>query len=85
MVNMYFQKFNDFLKKREISEANGSLNRTAMDFDKKLTQFNARFNDPKQGDEVVKSAGYKSVADFVSDPNQKKWSKLRIPGQENYV
>jgi len=83
---MRFRKFNDFLKEREVSEShNDSLNRTALDYDKKLAQFNARFSDPKQGENIVRAAGYKSVGAFVMDPDQKKWSKLRIPGQENYV
>jgi hypothetical protein len=82
---MRFRKFNDFLKEREVSESNDSLNRTALDYDKKLAQFNARFDDPKQGENIVKAAGYKSVGAFIMDPDQKKWSKLRIPGQENYV
>lgn len=83
---MRFRKFNDFLKERDVSESNnGSLNRTALDYDKKLAQFNARFDDPQQGDNIVKAAGYKSVGAFVMDPDHKKWSKLRIPGQQNYV
>ena len=82
---MRFQKFNDFLKERDISEVNASLNRTALDYDKRLAQFNGRFSDPKQGEEIVKSAGYNSIGAFLSDPNQKKWSRLRIPGQQNYV
>jgi len=83
---MRFRKFNDFLKDRDVSEsANGSLNRAALDYDKKLAQFNARFDDPQQGESIVRAAGYKSVGEFVMDPNQKKWSKLRIPGQQNYV
>jgi hypothetical protein len=85
MVNMRFRKFDDFLKEREVSESNGSLNRTALDYDKKLAQFNARFSDPQQGENIVKAAGYKSVGAFVMDSDQRKWSKLRIPGQENYV
>jgi len=83
---MRFRKFDDFLKEREVSESySGSLNRTALDYDKKLAQFNARFDDPKQGDEIVRAAGYKSVGAFVTDPDQKKWSRLKIPGQQNYV
>lgn len=82
---MRLRKFNDFLKERDISEINRSLNRTALDYDKKLTQFNGRFNDPAQGEEIVKSAGYNSIGEFINDPDQKKWSKLRIPGQQNYV
>lgn len=82
---MCFRKFDEYLKDREVSETNGSLNRTALDYDKKLAQFNARFDDPKQAADIVRSAGYNSVAAFVNDPNPKKWSRLRMPGQENYV
>ena len=76
---MKFKKFQEYLNERQ------DINRGALDYDKKLAQFNARFDDPKQGAEIVKKAGYKSVGHFISDPNEKKWSKLRIPGQENYV
>lgn len=82
---MRFRKFDDFLKEREVSESNGSLNRTALDHDKKLAQFNARFSDPQQGENIVKAAGYENVGAFIMSPNPRKWSKLRIPGQENYV
>ena len=82
---MRFLKFNEFLKDRDVSESNNTLNRTALDYDKILAQFNARFDDPKQAEDIVRSAGYSSVTAFVNDPNPKKWSRLRVPGQENYV
>ena len=88
---MRFQKFNDFLKERELGESHGThsgndkLNRPALDYDRKLAQFNARFNDPKEGEHIVKLAGYKSVGEFLSDPDERKWSRLKIPGQENYT
>jgi hypothetical protein len=80
---MSIRKFNEFLKDREIIES--GLNRSAMDYSKKLAEFNARFDDPKQGEEIVKSAGYASIGDFLRDTNERKWSKLKMPGQENYV
>ena len=84
---MRFRKFNEFLQEREqeVSENQGGLNRSALDYDKKLAQFNARFSDPKEGAEIVKAAGYPSIGAFVSDPDERKWSKLRIPGQQNYT
>ena len=83
---MSFKKFNDFLQEREIIESNNTLlNRTALNYDRKLAQFNSRFDDPKQADDIVRAAGYRSVSDFVVDRNSNKWSKLRIPGQGNYV
>ena len=80
---MHFKKFTEFLKQREVVEEN--LNRSALDYDKKLAQFNSRFSDPKQAAEILSSAGYKNIRSFVSDPNENKWSKLKMPGQENYV
>ena len=85
---MQLQKFSEFLKNRglvEFSSPNANLNRPALDFDRKLSQFNARFSDPKKGLEIVNAAGYKSVGDFLNDPDERKWSKLKEPGQQNYV
>ena len=77
----------EFLKERDqYVEANDALNRPALDYaDRKLAQFNARFSDPKEGEEIVKKAGYPSVGAFVADADDRKWSKLRMPGQENYT
>lgn len=84
---MRFRKFQDFLKEREVAESHhhAGLNRTAFDYDKRLAQFNARFSDPAEGERIVRAAGYKSVGEFVSDPDERKWSRLKMPGQENYV
>ena len=83
---MRFRKFNEFLQEREVIESHGgALNRSALDYDRKLAQFNARFDDPKQGEDIIKAAGYKSIGAFVSDPDERKWSKLKMPGQENYT
>lgn len=59
-------------------------NKKAAEYDTKLAQFNARFPDG-DGAEIVQAAGWQSIQDFVQDPDPGKWSKLRIPGQENYV
>ena len=85
---MRLQKFSEFFKNRELvedSSPNKNLNRSALDYDRKLAQFNARFSDPKKGSEIVQSAGYKTIGDFLNDRDERKWSKLREPGQENYV
>ena len=85
---MRLQKFSEFFKNRELvefSSPNAHLNRSALDYDRKLAQFNSRFSDPKQGVEIVQAAGYKSVGDFLNDPDERKWSKLKEPGQQNYV
>jgi hypothetical protein len=81
---MSFRKFQDFLRERDLAESHG-LNRSALDYDRKLTQFNSRFDDPKQGEEIIKAAGYSSIAQFLADSDDRKWSKLRMPGQKNYV
>mgnify|MGYP000266959056 CR=1 FL=1 len=81
---MRFQNFQDYVKGREIVESNG-LNRTAMQYDRRLAQFNSRFNDPAEGESVIKAAGYKNVGAFLADPDDRKWNKLRIPGQQNYL
>ena len=85
---MQLQKFSEFLKNRglvEFSSPNANLNRSAVSYDTKLAQFNSRFSDVKQGQEIVQAAGYKSVGDFLNDPDERKWSKLKEPGQQNYV
>lgn len=79
-----FQKFSEYRKGRELAEAVG-LNRPALDFDKKLAEFNSRFDNPRQGEEVVLAAGYNSVRQFLADPDPRKWGRLKIPGQENYT
>lgn len=60
-------------------------NKVAHEYATKLAEFNSRFSDPALGEAIVKKAGYESVRDFLQDPDEKKWCKLRIPGQENYV
>lgn len=80
---MNFPKFADFLKEKQNLEE--SINRTAVDYEKRLAEFRARFSDPAEAEEVVKKAGYASVSAFVSDPSDRKWSRLRIPGQGNYI
>lgn len=89
---MRFQKFNEFLKEREVAEVaapaigtpNDKLNRTAFDLDKERVIFNNRFSDPREGEKIIKIAGYRSVAEFLHDKNPRKWASLKIPGQENY-
>lgn len=89
---MRFQKFQEFLKEREVDETvapaigtpNEKLNRTAFSQDRERVIFNNRFPDPKEGERIIKLAGYKSVAEFLQDPNPRKWANLKIPGQENY-
>lgn len=83
---MQFQKFNEFIKSRALNELtnNPRLNRSALDYDRKLAQFNSRFNNPEEALQIVKTAGYDSVSDFINDARESKWAKLRIPGQGNY-
>jgi hypothetical protein len=90
---MRFQKFEEFLKEREVTELaaapaigipNDKLNRTAFAQDQERVIFNNRFPDPKEGEHIIKLAGYRSVAEFLQNPDPRKWSRLKIPGQENY-
>ena len=70
---MKLESFNQFVE-----------NKRAAQFDIKLAQFNARFPDGN-GAEIVQAGGWSNVQDFLMDPDPSKWSKLRIPGQQNYV
>lgn len=76
---MKFKKFSQYIEEREVQE-----NKIAHDFDVRIQQFRKRFPDGN-GEEVVKKAGYSSIRQFLHDPNDSKWSKLQIPGQNNYV
>jgi hypothetical protein len=78
-----FKKFIDFVNEKNLEES--ALNKAAMEYDRKVKEFSSRFQDHKEGENIVKSAGYKDVHHFLSDPDTKKWSKLKIPGQKNYV
>lgn len=78
---MIFKKFTEYVEQKLLEDR---LNRNALDYDKRLAQFNSRFKDPEEANAALKSAGYDSIASFVSDPDERKWSRLRIPGQENY-
>ena len=89
---MRFRKFNEFLKEREVEEhaapaigtPNDKLNRTAFDMDKERITFNNRFSDPKEGEKVVRLAGYGSVTEFFRDKNPRKWATLKMPGADNW-
>lgn len=81
---MEFKRFADFLKEKDMVETHHA-NREAMDYDVKMQGFINRFPDIKEGEKIVKAAGYPSIKDFLNDRNPNKWSRLRIPGQRNYV
>lgn len=82
---MPLEKFKEFLDKRTLKE---DLNKDAMDFDKKRQIFNNWMNaknlEGKQVEEMLQAAGYKDIRSFIADPDDRKYVKLRIPGQENY-
>lgn len=82
---MEFKRFVDFLKEKGILEMNA--NKEAMSFDTKIAAFRNRFQGMPHDKqlEILKTAGYNSIPDFLHDGDMKKWTKLRIPGQENYV
>lgn len=61
------------------------INRHALEYEKNLAAFNGRFDNPREAENIVKMAGYGSVAEFINDPDESKWCRLKIPGQENYV
>jgi len=82
---MPFEKFIEFLNKRELKE---ELNAVANQFDKRRQAFNSWMNarnlENKQVEEMLKMAGYKDIPTFIADPDDSKYAKLKIPGQENY-
>jgi len=82
---MLLEKFKEFLDKRTLKE---ELNKTANEYDKKRQIFNNWMNahnlDSEKVEEMLKGAGYSDIRAFIADPSDKKYAKLRIPGQENY-
>ena len=82
---MEFKRFADYLKERDkgVFEA-VTANKEAMAFDTKLAAFHNRFPDGN-GEEIVKANGYPDIRSFLHDGGKKKWAKLKIPGQGNYV
>lgn len=82
---MQFQKFEEFLKTKAITEL---TNPSAMKADRRRLIFNNTFGDrdPKEVEQAIMSSGkWKSVIDFINDPNDKKYSFLRFPGAGNWV
>lgn len=85
---MPIEKFKEFLDKRTLKE---ELNKAAMNVDRKRQIFNnwmdAHHLDSKTVEEMLLRAGYKGdnlIVRFIADENPKKYSNLKIPGQENY-
>lgn len=78
---MKLQKFEDFLKTR-LAE-----NQQAMELDRRRLIFNNTFKDrdSKEVEQAIMGAGWKSVQDFINDPNDSKYSKLKFPGAGNWV
>lgn len=78
---MKFPKFDDFLKTR-LSE-----NQQAMEADRRRLIFNNTFKDrdPKEVEQAIMGAGWKSIQEFINDPNDAKYSKLKFPGAGNWV
>lgn len=85
---MPLEKFKEFLGKRVLKE---ELNKAAMNMDRKRQIFNnwmaSHHLEAKDIEEMLRQAGYdgaNAIAQFIADENPKKYSLLRIPGQENY-
>jgi hypothetical protein len=82
---MPFEKFTEFLDKRTLKE---ELNAAANQIDKRRQIFNnwmdAKHLNSEQVEEMLKTAGYKDIPSFIADPDDRKYAKLKIPGQENY-
>lgn len=76
---MEFKKFAKYVQEKEMAE-----NKAAFNFDVKIQQFRNRFPNG-EGSKIVKDAGYPSIRHFLHDGDERKWSKLKIPGQSNYV
>lgn len=82
---MQFQKFEEFLKTRAISEL---TNPPAVQADRRRLVFNNTFanRDPKEVEAAIMSSGkWNSVIDFINDPNESKYSFLKFPGAGNWV
>lgn len=85
---MPLEKFIEFLGKRVLKE---ELNKAAMNMDRQRQIFNnwmsAHHLEVKDVELTLRQAGYEGdnpIVKFIADENPKKYSKLRIPGQENY-
>jgi hypothetical protein len=85
---MPLEKFIEFLGKRVLKE---ELNKAAMNMDRKRQIFNnwmsAHHLEAKDVESMLRQAGYEGdnpIVKFIADEDPKKYSKLRIPGQENY-
>lgn len=85
---MPIEKFKEFLDKRTLKE---ELNKAANDIDRKRGIFNnwmdAHHLDSAKVEEMLLKAGYKGdnlIVQFIANNDPKKYSSLKIPGQENY-
>ncbi len=81
---MRFKPFAEFVKERAVLEAEAHANKEAMTYDTKIQGFHHRFPDG-DGEKIIKAAGYKDVPAFLHDTDERKWTRLQIPGQDNYV
>lgn len=82
---MRFQKFEEFVKTREISE---SANQSALQADRRRLIFNNTFKDrdPKEVEQAVMGSGrWKNIQQFINDPDDSKYAKLKFPGAGNWV
>lgn len=86
---MPLEKFKEFLGKRVLKE---ELNKAAMNMDRKRQIFNnwmsAHNLESKDVEAMLRRAGYTKtdnpIREFIASEDPKKYSNLRIPGQDNY-
>jgi len=82
---MKFRKFEEFLKTREISER-ATVN--GVDVDRRRLTFNNTYanEDPKVVEKAILATGkWPTVQAFINDPDESKYSKVKMPGAENWV
>jgi hypothetical protein len=81
---MMLKKFVDFLREREFLETHEE--HPHKWYDSQWQLFHNRFGDDMElADKVIRRAGYRDRLEFIQDRNEQKYSKLKIPGQDNYV
>jgi len=84
-ANMRFQKFEEYIKTRTVSEFS---NQPALQADRRRLVFNNTFknHDPKEVEQTIIGSGrWKSVQEFINDPDESKYAKLKFPGAGNWV
>ena len=73
---MQFQKFQEFLKTRDIYE--WGINNPDLESGRRRLEFNRRFPDKEEGEKIVRASGWRDSNEFLNDKNERKWTKLKF-------